>query len=65
MIGQERSLLRTIEERGNKFVGHIIRKGGVEELSLSEKLLSSRGRGRQRKIFLENFNEAPGDLGYG
>ena len=41
---------------------HIIRKGEVEELSLSGKLLSSRGRGHQRKMFLEDFNMKPREI---
>ncbi len=62
MIDQEQSLLRTIEERRNKFVGHAIRKGKVEELSLSGKLIVSRGRVRQRKMFLEDFNMKPREI---
>ena len=31
----------SVEERRNKFVSHIVRKGEVEELSLSGKLLGA------------------------
>ena len=48
------------EDKQINFVGHIIRKGEVEEISLSGKLLGSRGRSRQRKMFLEDFK--PRDL---
>ena len=62
MMHQDRQLLRTIEERRKKFVGHVIRKGEVEELSLAGKLLGSRARGRQRKLFLQDFQMSPREL---
>ncbi len=58
MIDQKQSWLRTIEERKNKFVDHIIRKSEVEE----GKVLGSRSRGGQRKMFLEDFNMKPQEI---
>ena len=48
-------LLRTIERRQLKFLGHSIRKAALEELSLSGKFPGKRASGEQRKQFLKNF----------
>ena len=55
-VGMERELLHIIEQRQLKFLGHVIRKGALEDLSLTGKFKGKRRRGRRRKRFLDNFN---------
>ena len=52
---ETRALLRTIERRQLSFLGHVIRKEGLEELSLAGKIDGKRARGGQRTTFLQNF----------
>ena len=55
-VGMERELLHIIKQRQLKFLGHVIRKGALEDLSLTGKFKGKRRRGRRRKRFLDNFN---------
>ena len=48
----ERMLMKTIVKRQQKFVGHIIRKDGLEKLVLSGKIEGKRDRGRQRITYM-------------
>ena len=54
-VKMKRELLHTIRQRQLKFLGHAIRKGALEDLSLSGKIPGKRARGGQRKTFLDNF----------
>jgi len=54
-MGQERKLLCCIEQRQLKFVGHVIRKGVLEDLALSGRIPGKRARGAQRFTFINNF----------
>jgi len=54
-VGQNRQLLNIIRERQLKFTGHIIRKGELEELSLSGKIPGKKARGGQRLLFLNQL----------
>ena len=56
----ERELLKTISDRQLKFLDHSIRKGMLEDLSLSGKIPEKRARGGQRKTFLDNFEGIKG-----
>ena len=55
-IGVKRELLLTIKTRQKKFLGHVIRKGAIEDLSLSGRIPGKRARGGQRKTFSDNFD---------
>ena len=55
MVSMERSLLVTIRSRQLRFVGHVVRKGGLEKLVLEEKINGKRQRGRQRLKYLEGL----------
>jgi len=55
-MGIQRGLLRAIQKRQLEFLGHAIRKEGIENLSLSGMFEGKRARGGQRKTFLSNFN---------
>jgi len=48
-----RELLYIVEKRQQKFLGHIIRKGGTEDLCLAGRLPGKKARGGQRKLFLQ------------
>ena len=50
MVGMERSLLNTIRRRELRFVGHVMRTGGLEKLVLEGKI-----NGRQRLKYLEGL----------
>ena len=54
-ISMNRELLHMIKKRHLKFLGHIIRKEVLEELSLAGKFDGKRAQGGQRKQFLSNF----------
>ena len=54
-IGQERKLLCCIEQRQLKFFGLAIRKGELEDLTLSGRIPGKRARGAQRFTFFNNF----------
>jgi len=53
----ERSLIKTIRERQMKFMGHIMRKEGLENLTLTGRIEGRRGRGRQRITFLGSLKD--------
>jgi len=60
MVKKERSLLRTIRKRQLKFVGHVIRKEGLEKLILEGKIEGKRQRGRQRLRYMDGLASAVG-----
>ena len=47
IVGMERDLLVTIRKRQLKFVGHIMRKGGLKKLVLEGKVAGAQQRGRR------------------
>ena len=53
---ESRSLLNTIYQRQLKFLGHARRQRNTEDLVLTGKVNGSRGRGRPRKTYLDNFS---------
>ena len=58
--GTERSLLRNIRSRQGKFLGHAMRKEGLEQLSLTGKIQGKRAKGRQRTTFMMAWKEQMG-----
>ena len=40
-----------------QFLGHIVRKGGIENLALTGKINGRRDRGRQRLTYLNSISE--------
>ena len=60
-VGCQRELVKLITRRRLQFLGHIIRKDGLEYLMLSGKIEGRRSRGRPRKMFLDNIREELGD----
>ena len=58
----KRKLLQTIKKRKMTFLGHVMRKKGIENLSienlsLTGKVEGKRARGRQRMTYLSNIKE--------
>ena len=53
----KRELLQTIKNKKMTFLGHIMRRKGIENLSLSGKIEGKRARGRQRMMCLSNIRE--------
>ena len=53
----KRKLLQTIKNRNRTFLGHVIRRKGIENLSLTGKVEGKRARGRQRMTYLNNIKE--------
>jgi len=59
---RKRELLDTIRERQLKFLGHQVRKEGIEMLALTGRVEGKRARGGQRLTFLQNFDTHPVSL---
>jgi len=55
----ERRLMRSIKTRAMNFLGHVIRKGKLEHLTLSGKINGRRARGKQRTTYLTQYNQKP------
>ena len=53
----KRQLLLEIKSRQMAFLGHIMRHSDIEKLALTGRIAGSRGRGRPRKTFMNNFEE--------
>ena len=50
--GVERKLIGEIRTRQMRFLGHVIRKDGLENLALTGKMEGKRGRGRKRMLWM-------------
>ena len=51
-----RRLLKTIRSRQLSFLGHVMRKEGLENLAVTGKVCGKRGRGRQRIAFMKSLS---------
>ncbi len=51
----QRSLLKAIRKGQMEFLGHVMRKGGLENLSLTGRIQGKRARGRQRMTYMESL----------
>ena len=63
-LGQDRQILNHIKKRQLQFLGHVIRKEQIEELSLTGKFEGKKARGRQRYHFMDNFDLGPAQMVY-
>jgi hypothetical protein len=52
----KRGLMNIIRERQLKFLGHVMRKEGLENLILTGHIEGKKSRGRQRLMFLQSLN---------
>ena len=46
-----------------RFLGHLMRKDGLENLALTGKIEGKRSRGRKRSLWMANLNEWIGERG--
>ena len=60
MVNMKRDLLITIRQRQLRFVGHVVRKNGIEKLVLEGKVAGQRQRGRRRLNFMGGLASAVG-----
>ena len=56
-IGKKRELLTTIRRRQLRFLGHILRREDLKNLSLTGKIVGLRGRGRPRIKCMDGINK--------
>ena len=49
-------LIGEIRTRQMRFLGHVIRKDGLENLALTGKIEGKRGRGRKRMLWMTSLN---------
>ena len=59
-IGKERELLRTIRRRQMRFLGHVMRREQLENLSLTGRICGERGRGRPRVKYMDGLKKKIG-----
>ena len=52
----ERKLIGEIRTRQLRFLGHVIRKDGLENLALTGKIEGKRSRGRKRMLWMASLN---------
>ena len=63
--GVERELLANITKRQFQFLGHIIRKGTIECISLQGRIDGKRARGRQRTKYMDRIKALCGAIQIG
>ena len=63
MIGEKRELTKTVRKRQMKFIGHTMRRGGIENLILTGMIEGKRGRGRPREKYMDGVMRAVGATG--
>ena len=56
MIEKKHYLLRTIRKRQLEFLGHVMRKEELENLSVTGKINGKRSRGRQRLTYIARIS---------
>ena len=57
MASAERNIIATIRSRQMKFLGHVMRRGELEDLSITGKLDGKRPKGRPRFTFMEKLKK--------
>lgn len=57
LMETRRELTRCYRERGLRFLGHSMRKGGLENNSITGKIEGVRGRGRRRADFVSGMRK--------
>ena len=55
MVGENRQLIRIARKRQLGFLGHIMRREGMENLALTGMIEGKRGRGRPREKYLDGL----------
>ena len=57
MASADRNIIATIRSRQMKFLGHVMRRGELEDLSITGKLDGKRPKGRPRFMFMEKLKK--------
>jgi len=55
--GVDRKLMQDVRSRQLKFLGHVMRKGGLENLALTGKVEGKRSRGRRRVTWMSSLKK--------
>ena len=55
--GVQRKMIREMLNRQLKFMGYIARKGGLENLALTGKIVGRRSRGRRRILWMDSLQK--------
>ena len=55
-VGKGRTLMKRRRMRRLEFLGHIMRKEKLENLTVTRKIEGKRSKGRQRSTFMENLS---------
>ena len=61
--GTGRKLILVIRTKQMRFLGHLMRKDGLENLALMGKIEWKRNRGRKQSLWMPNLNEWIGERG--
>ena len=61
--GAGRKLILEIRTKQMRFLGHLMRKDGLENLALTGKIEGKRSRGRKWSLWMANLNEWIGERG--
>ena len=56
-MGARRKLMNNIRKRQLQFLGHVMRKEGLENLTLTGKINGTRSRGRPRLTYLKSLSK--------
>ena len=59
-MGVERELIVKIRASQMRFIGHVMRRGKIEDLSLTGRIPGSRARGRQREKYMDGIKRILG-----
>ena len=57
MANIKHKLLESIEKRKMTFLGHVMHRNGIQNLSLTRKIKGKRTKGRLRMTYLNNIKE--------
>ena len=57
LVGEDRQLLRTVRKRQFDFFGHVMRRNGMEKLTVTGMIGGRRGRGRPRVKYVDSLTK--------
>ena len=60
LVGESRSMMKSLRQRQLKFLGHIVRENEMEALCLTGKTEGTRARDRQRLTYMDGLTLATG-----
>ena len=60
LVGESRSMMKSLRQWQIRFLGHIVRENGMEALCFMGKIEGTRVRGRQRLTYMDGLTLATG-----